>query len=321
MLSYIFKFKKPIKTIFVLFIFSIFVGILSASKVDASASATATLTVTNSVPVASNVVISAGATMTLTSGTTTTETVTFTVTDNNGCQDIDSNTTKTTVVLYRTDVSGGVACTPDNANCYAMSCTQDASSCTAGGTDLNATYTCTVAVQFYADPTDTGAAHAATTWTAGAVPADNAGATTANTSTTAEMVSLTSLSVTTTVNYTSLALGADTGTTDQTTVVTNTGNRPIDTQVGGYGTASNDTYSMSCTIGTIPIANEKYSTTASTAYASKISLVTDTSPATITTNIVAGTSSTGDIYWGMGLPATGVGGTCSGHIVFTAVNH
>jgi hypothetical protein len=314
------KFILHISLLYVCILGGIF---LLGYQINASSSATATLTVTNATPTASNIALAnvSGGNINLTSATTTLATATFTITDNNGCEDIDSTATKTSAVFYRTDVDGGVSCTPDAANCYTFNCTQDAASCTSGGEDLNATYTCTGTLQFYADPTDAGSPHADTTWTVGIIPADSSGAASASTSYTAEMVSLTSLSVTAEINYSSLALGADTGSTDQTTTVTNTGNRVIDTQVGGYGSASDDGYSMVCTIGNTPVANEKYSLSASTAYASKTALVTDTSPNTATTNIAQGASSTGDIYWGMGLPETGVGGTCTGHVVFTAVNH
>jgi len=278
------------------------------------------LTSANTLPTVSSVAITYGAgnltpPINLTAGTTTTVTAIFTVTDVDGCADIDSGATKTNAVLYRTAL--GASCTPNNANCYAMSC-NITTSCATSTTDI---FTCTAQVQFYADATDTGSPYAGTTWSVTATPEDNTstGGTTA--SNTAVMNSLTALSVTSSINYSSLALGANTGTADQTTVITNVGNRAIDTQVGGYGQSSNDGYSMVCTFGHILLSYEGYSTAAGTAYASKISLVTDTSPATVTTNISAGASSTKNIYWGMGLPMSGVGSSCTGHIIFTAVNH
>jgi len=298
---------------------SLFIQVL---KIQASASAATSLTITNSAPAASNVAVTTavGGNLSLTSGTTKTVTVTLTVTDNNGCEDIDSGSPDTDVIFYRTNVTNGIACTPDAEDCYNMVCTQDALSCTAGGADLTATYTCTASVQFYADATDAGSPNAATTWTAGATPSDNAGAATANTDTTVEMVSLTSLSVTSTIAYDALALGANTASTDETTVVTNAGNRIIDTQVGGYGAGTGDGYSMACTIGNVDVAYEKYSLVAETAYASKTALPSDSSPDTLQTDIAVGAAVTDDIYWGMGLPATGVGGSCTGSVVFTAVN-
>jgi len=307
-----------------IFLFAIFVFLSSQILVvQSSASTSISFTVNNSAPVASNVAVTnaVAGNVNLTAGTTTTTTVTFTVTDNNGCEEIDAGSPDTDAIFYRTNVSGGIACTPDNANCYNMSCTQDGGSCTAGGADLTATYTCTSAVQFYADPTDAGSTYSATTWTAGVTPADGAGAGSADTSTTVEVVSLTSLSVTSTIAYDTLALNANTGTTDETTVVTNTGNRAIDAQVGGYGTSTGDDKALTCTVGSVGVAYEKYSIVASTAYASKTALPADDVPDTITLNLAVGASSTDDVYWGMGLPESGAGVSCSGHVVFTAVNY
>jgi hypothetical protein len=192
------------------------------------------------------------------------------------------------------------------------------SGCTAGGSDLDATFTCTVNVQFYADPTDSGT-YATTDWTATAQPYDNAGTVGTTASDTIEMNTLVALDVTATINYGTLALGANTGTTDQTTTVTNTGNTQIDIQLDGYGSTDGDGKAMVCTIGSIPIGNERYSLTAATDWASKTQL-TDT-PTTLTTfDLPKGASSTKNVYWGLGLPTTGVGGTCSGKVNFTAVS-
>ncbi|MDP3882566.1 MAG: hypothetical protein Q8Q48_00735 [Candidatus Staskawiczbacteria bacterium] len=305
----------------ILFIVSILGGIilLPAPKAEA-VQADATLTVTNSLPVGSSVSIdAAAASVTLTEATTATVTATFTVTDNNGCDDIDSHISNDTVaVFFRTNVAGGAACTPDDANCYSMSCGAKAG-CTPGGSDLTATFSCTADVQFYADATDAGATYEANDWTATATPRDSAGTDGTPSSDTIEMDSLTALSATASITYGALALGADTATTDQTTVITNTGNRQIDAQVDGYGAEDGDGKSMACTIGTVSIELEKYDISASTAYASKTAL-SDTAATITAFNLAQGASSTKDIYWGMGLPETGVGGSCTGKVNFTATN-
>jgi hypothetical protein len=332
------KFKKYSKIFFsIVAISCISAGFFSAILKIEAANATATLTVNNSVPTASGVHVyyshDAGSTYTdgtsgnttMASNATTKIKITFTATDNNGCEDIDSAATKTAARFYRTDETSG--CTLNSANCYTTAsfvCTQDASSCTAGGADLDATYTCTTDVQFYTDATDAGSPNAATNWTAAGVPADNAGSASQATATT-EIVTLTSLSVTASITYGSLALGGDTGASNQTTSVTNKGNVPIDTQVGGYGAGTGDGYSMHCTVGNVSVAKEEYSVGAFT-YASSPSppayaLVTNSTPNTISNNIASGAASSATVYWGMGLPANGVGGSCSGTVVFTAVLH
>src|SRR5579863_8049427 len=98
--------QMPKTFLYIFFVVGIFgVLIMSTPQVEA-ATATTSLTITNALPVASNVNINSSATdIVLTSGTTTTVTATFTVTDNNGCADIDSGSSKTTAVFYRTTVS------------------------------------------------------------------------------------------------------------------------------------------------------------------------------------------------------------------------
>ncbi|MDP3882565.1 MAG: hypothetical protein Q8Q48_00730 [Candidatus Staskawiczbacteria bacterium] len=266
----------------------------------------------NTLPVASSVSIDSGAlSVALTEGTTHNVVCAGTVTDDDGYADITSVTAK----LYRSAVGAGGG--DDNANHYTL--TGDGNCIPSGGLGNTETYTCTFPVYFYADPTDAGSSYEAQNWECEMTPTDTVGAGTADTDT-IEMASLTALSATASINYSAIALGADTGTTDQTTIITNTGNRTIDAQVDGYGAEDGDGYSMTCTIGTVTIGSEKYSLSASTAYASKDAL-TDTAFQLTAFNLAQGASSTKDIYWGMGLPASGVGSSCSGKVNFTAVNH
>jgi len=133
------------------------------------------------------------------------------------------------------------------------------------------------------------------------------------------MNSLIALDVTATINYGTLALGTNTGTTDYTTTVTNTGNRQIDIQLDGYGSTDGDGKAMVCTIGSITIGNERYSLTAATAWSAKTQL-TDTATTLTTFDLAKGASSTKNVYWGFGMPSSGVGGSCSGKVNFTAVS-
>ena len=323
------KLKKLITEILILALIGLMVGLnFWIPEVEAATQATSSASVTNALPVASSVCVSDDGTgctdtaINLTEATTKTVTVTFTVTDNNGCEDINSHATEDTrAVFYRTNVTEGAACTAGNNDCYhiaSSACTL--SGCTTGGADLDAAFSCTVAVQFYADATDAGT-YVATDWTATAQPYDNAGTVGTTAADTIEMNTLTALNVTTTIAYGALALGANTGTTDQTTVVTNTGNNdPIDIQLDGYGAIDGDGYSMTCTIGTIIIGNERYSLTAATDWSTK-TLLTDTAANVSTFNLAKGASSTKNVYWGFGMPSTGVGGSCTGKVNFTAITN
>jgi len=252
-------------------------------------------------PVASGVAINGtDASITLTENSTTNVVVTATVTDNSGCADI----LKVTVKFYKTATGAGAA---DNANNHYTLITPAVVQDDCEG--LVATYTATIPVQYYADPAE---------WTAQVTPTDEADGTVATDTITMNV--LTALDLTGPIAFGELALNTDTGTTDKIATVTNTGNVAIGVAVDGYGIENGDGLAMKCTIGSITIGNEKYSKTASTAYASKTPL-TDTA-ATVADFSVAQrttTKTTGKIYWGFGLPLNGVGGSCSGTVVFTAI--
>ena len=252
-------------------------------------------------PVASGVSINSGAdSISLTEGVTTNVTVTATVTDNSGCADI----TGVTVKFYKT--STGAGATDDENNHYTVTTPTDViqNSCDL----LVATYTATIPVWYYADPSE---------WTAQVTPSDEAVGT-ADTDT-ITIDTLKALNVTGTIAFGELALDTDTGTTDKTTTVTNTGNAVIGVAVDGYGAGNGDGKSMICEHGSILLEKEKYSKTAGIAYISKTALTDDAAEvAGLTVAQRTGSVTTGDIYWGLGLPLNGVGGSCSGTVVFTA---
>lgn len=255
-------------------------------------------------PVASNVVIDSGSTeINLTENTTTNVIVTATVTDATGCTDI----TGVTIKFYKTTTGAGSS--DDHNNHYTVTTPTDVvqNSCV----DLVATYTATIPVWYYADPAE---------WTAQVTPTDGTEGTPSTD--TATINTLSALDVASTISYGSLGLGADTGTTDQTTTITNTGNLTISMMLSGYGSVEGDGKSMICSIGSINVSSQKYSIAASQDYsAAKTSLTT--SPAVVTSFSISKTTtstpSTGNIYWGLGMPPNGVGGSCSGLVVFTAI--
>ena len=282
---------------------------------DGVNSAASTASVTNVVPVSSAVDITLAA-IDLTEATHTHVAVTATVTDNNSCEEITGVTAK----LFRTNVADGAACTTNLNNCYApvaMTIVDSGNTCTAGGTDLSADYTASIEVQFYADATDTGA-YEATTWSVHVIPSDAGGAGTAGTDNTAEMNTLTALNVTANIAYGELALGEDTDTDNETTTVSNTGNVDIDSELKS-GAA---TTAMTCDpLGSIPVANEKFGLTTGD-WDGLTSLVGSTTHVNAGMDIhktTDGTPLTDIIYWGLGMPANGVAGNCSGTVVFTAV--
>jgi len=97
-------------------------------------------------------------------------------TNDNGCGDMDAAATFANAWLTSL---GGASCT-DNTNpnkCYFhATCTQTGANACEGGIDKDATYTCTVAFQYYSNPTDANTPWTATSWTATFIPGDGAGA-------------------------------------------------------------------------------------------------------------------------------------------------
>lgn len=279
------------------------VAVRNANADDAATSAT----IGNTLPVASATSIdSAAASITLTENTTTAVVCTATVTDNNGCADITTGS----AVLYRTDVAGGSGCTPDDNDCYTTTCTVDGGSCT-GGADLTSLYTCNISAQYFADPTDVGAVHAATDWSCTVTPTDSVGNGTTDTDT-IEMDTLTALNVTATIAHGSLALNSDTGATNQTTTIINTGNESLDAQISGTA--------MTCDVlGSLAATQQKYDVSDVT-YAS-LTYTLDGTPTTRTLTLPQRTSTevSTPVYWGLAIPASGVSGSCTGTNTFTAI--
>ena len=250
--------------------------------------------------------------ITLTTNSTKEVSVSIEVTDNNGCEEVDEDE-KLTGKIYKTTATD--ACSLDNNDCYTLTCTYTAESCTVGGTDLAASFTCTANLEYYADPAE---------WTAKLTPEDGTGSGTAGTDTTT-VDTLTGLELKdVTIAYGELALGTNTDTTNQNTTVSNAGNEQIDVQLDGYGAEDGDGKAMTCTIGTVTIGNEKYLAEAFD-YDTAGTALSDTA-ATLQmdiaqrTNDVDETAEDEEVYWGFGLPADGVGGSCTGKVNFTAIS-
>jgi hypothetical protein len=127
------------------------------------------------------------------------------------------------------------------------------------------------------------------------------------------MDSLIALNVSSPINYGTLALNTNTGTLNKTATVTNTGNRSIDANLSGTA--------MSCTIGTIAVGQQEYSASSGVNYGAGTDLTG--SPIRLVLTLPQPTEGTAPVqaitYWGLGMPATGVGGSCLGTNTFGAV--
>ncbi|MCA9379369.1 hypothetical protein KC640_02985 [Candidatus Dojkabacteria bacterium] len=272
-------------------------------------------TVNNVAPVVSAVTLNGGSAITLTEGTTTNVVIGATVTDNNACNDGLSVETS----LYRSGVGYGTCDTnpeDDDNNCYAViSCSVvgAGNTCT-GATDASADYTCTVAVQYFADPTDASTVYPTENWLATVKATDdNAATDNAEVAAGVEMNSLVGYSVTSSIAYGSLGVGQSNDPLDKITTVTATGNVGLDQEVSGTNMTSGP--------NNILVGYQHYALAGSTAYASGTSLTG--TPTEIELNCQKTTSTgapaTANTWWGLSVPVGTIAGSYSGTNTLVAV--
>ncbi|MDP2631295.1 MAG: hypothetical protein Q8P30_00825, partial [Candidatus Uhrbacteria bacterium] len=235
------------------------------------------------------------------------------VTDLNGFSDISS----VSGVFYRSGV--GSSCTPDKNQCYTLSCSVDAMDV---GLETHR-YLCDVAVAYWIDPT-TGSAddYSAQNWVMSITVTDVSSAFNSNTNTT-EVNELTSVSFPASVDFGGRTLGSDTNASqNQDLFSENLGNTDADLN------ARADAGTLTCSVdGSIPAGNIKFGNTDSD-YASLITALTtsdqeidlEVSPSdgALIVRTSESTSVSGYSHWGIEIPSSGVGGTCSGTTTITA---
>ncbi|MBU1132520.1 hypothetical protein KKC32_04745 [Patescibacteria group bacterium] len=275
----------------------------------------ATANVTSAPPVASSVILRDANTFSETniilnpSSTATVECL-ATISDNNGCDDITGVSAK----IYRSGATP--ACLDDNNDCYTDAECSVGGDCTSGGADLDVSYTCNAALQFYADATDTGPL-SAQTWQCEVTPTDGVAGDPVVDATPPDVDSLPALTVLpTSIAYGELALGGTSATSKQV-VVTNVGNRSLDIYL--KSTAST---AMTCDIGTIPLANEKYHTTENFDFDTGGGVALTDEDVTLVLDLAAPTDDVDPVIsdateWELRMPATGVEGFCTGTNMFT----
>lgn len=263
----------------------------------------------NYTPSVSNVSLNAGSNINLTENTTTTINFTATVTDANGYSDISAVVGKT----YRSGVTNGQNCTNNNNNCYTDS------SCTLSGCSGNScTATCSVDIYFHAEPTSSGTTYSAEYWIAWVQVSDSINQTAEGYSPTSltEMNSLMALNVTSTANYGTVFPGNNTGSTNQTIDITNTGNIPIDGEFSGTNLCSDY---PTCSGSAIFVGNQQYSLSTFT-YGAGTALTS--SAVAVQLNLgkptLSPSNSNTSSFWGIGLPSIVGAGVHSGSITISA---
>jgi hypothetical protein len=293
-------------------IFAVIVCIVILSLSATAETATMTAQVDNNVPEASSVFVNELSDITLTANATTTVVGRATLSDNNGCEDI----TGATATLYRSTI--GSEADDDNENHYSASCVMN-DDCETEESDLTITCNCTFEMYWYADPTDAGSLYEAESWVFEVTPSDNAGPGTSDIGQ-QDVNSLLAMSLETlSIEFGSLSLGADTGSTNANTSVANYGNTKFDVYLSGYGSIPSDGMCMVCDEGSILVGNLMYD---SQPFSYSEGSALDSSPMLLDLNVEAGSeadsSPSGLIYYGLGMPSDGVAGECTGTLVLTA---
>lgn len=291
------------------------------SQADTSSQSTVVANATPTVDTVITAVASGGvdqATVTPTENTTKRIYLRGAATDNNGCNDIDT-ATAWEYRIYRTNVTGGAACTVDNNDCYiGASGNLTFTNCTGAG-DLSLDYEGYIDSQFYADATDTGSAFAANEWTARVKAVDEAASPANGVLTdTYELASLIALDVTAAVNYGTVVLGADSAV--QTITFTQTGNRSYDFNRSVDGDMiCNGVGSQNIAAGQVKrhLTDSLFAWTDVAAVALTITPTEDEFNMGRRSNDAS--ALTAAYYLRLRMPATGLRGTCTNTATFTAI--
>ncbi|GAH93224.1 unnamed protein product, partial [marine sediment metagenome] len=269
-------------------------------------------TVNDVAPIVTSVILDDGGpiALNLKGSTTDIAAVSTDVTDNNGCEDI----TEATAVIYLT--SKGDSCAADDNNCYQIDTGNCVKTACDGASDAVCTYTCTAALKYYADPTDTSSTWSGDTWSAEITASDESGSGSKIGDTPVDLQTNTALDVTETIAYGTVAAGQDTGSDNETTTVVNYGNSPIDNELYGIDMTGPATI-------TIDVGQQHYALIAFTYGTGDTALKLEASKDTVDIEATKPTSTTPDvsdnILWGIEIPGGKASGEYTGTNTFTAL--
>ena len=276
-------------------------------------------TINNIAPVVSAVKLNNEATpINLEAGATKSVSITATVVDDNGCA--DGEIASVLAYVYRSGITYTGCDTSGEANanyCY-PEITCNAGACTGG---KSVAYTCSVPLQYYADPTD--ADNAATSfasqhWLATVKATDDDSATHNATSTaTVEVASLAAFNITASIDYGSVSAGSSTGTLNKEVVTTPTGNVPMNQLYSGTQMCTN----VDCTGGTpLAVTLQKYALASGTNYGSGTDLTG--TPTAVNINVPKVTDgsnvTTKSSWWGISIPTGTLPGIYNGTNTITS---
>jgi hypothetical protein len=248
----------------------------------------------NAYPTVTNVTLNGGSNINLTEATTTPISWTATITDTDGYSDISSVSGK----LYRSGVLNANNCTINDNNCY-EDITCDLSLCASS----SCTATCVSDIKFHAEPTDPGSTYESQYWISWIYVSDYQLYTDDAFSPVdvTDITTLTALSTEESISFGSLFAGEDTEDVNTSTLITNTGNSPIDAELSGTDMCKDFPV---CATTSIPVENMQYGLI-NFIYGDGILLTAE--DITIDISLVKPNSSPStsytNIYWGIGIPS------------------
>ncbi len=252
--------------------------------------------------------------------------------DDNGGADIANNTVDAVTLVFYETPNQTSACAVDTTDCYTVlfSTTTQAGNCKLGAASgaLEYHYSCDVNLAQFAESTTLLGAYSGGTWAAAVKVKDAGGLNTISTKSTFEMKNTGGLIIPGTIAYGTLGLGVSTtNLTNNDMVLTQNGNIAMDVQVQDVGAPSG----LTCTIGTIASSGQHYAITDANYGVGVVGAPDYENPlsTTLTGNILVNVpvrthgiaTPTQKLYWGVAIPATGVGGSCTGATLVSAVAH
>lgn len=258
------------------------------------------------------VTISAGSAINLTENATTPVSCSTVVTDNDGFTDIDY----VQAYLYRSGIGDPSLVTPDGRYNYKV---QGNTHCVpSGGSGNTENYTCNFNIQYYADPTDSSSPYPSETWVCRMIPVDsgNPGGVSAEVT---EMNSLLAINIpSSTLDFGQFGVGANSGASNSSVTVQNTGNLPVDFQISS-GNLCTDY--PGCNGNTLLPNYIQYSLSPFT-YGAGSAL--GTVPTRIQANLDKAGDSTGgptatSLFFGISIPSNQGKGTYTGKITLNAI--
>lgn len=264
----------------------------SATFTDSATCNKFTTVSSNTAPTISSVTLNGGENITLIEATATSTRIVASGTDDQG----GNTVTIATSTVYRTGVSGGYNCTADDNNCYQIGSDKCVFGTPSGN---NWSVVCTFDMWYIAESS------AANEWVAFLTVMDTGGLYKSSSATGVNVNQLLALNITSSISYGTVNAGSNTGQTNATTTITNTGNMNMDPQLAGQAMCLGG----NCANGRIAVGSQKYSNapfnyggagTALSGVPTSLNLALN-KPTSTTTPVTA------DISWGLGVSGAPIG--------------